>query len=223
MKARKIVLLGAISVLAIALAACGHSSDTGTSKEEHISTAKTGIHETQEPIEKKESESTSSTSPSETTSTSPSTEEKQETTATQNNAMNTPDSTAKTDTPANSASEEKQHYLEKLKSTKEEMDILGEKSQNAITYEAKGYEGDRFDTWDALLNDIYQTLSQQLSSSEMEKLRKEQLNWITYRDKTAKEASDKYNSGTGATLEYVRVENKLTEERCFALVQNYMK
>jgi len=223
MKARKLVLLGAIPVLALALAACGHSSDTDTSKEKDSSTEKTAIHETKEPIKEQETEKTSSISPSTPSSMSISSKEKQKTTSTQNDTTSTPDATAKTKTLVNSASEEKEQYLQKLKSTKEEMDILEEKSQNAITYEAKGYEGDRFDAWDALLNDIYQTLSQQLSSSEMEKVRKEQLNWITYRDKTAKKASDKYNGGTGATLEYVRVENKLTEERCFALVQNYMK
>lgn len=223
MKARKIILLGAIPVLALALAACGHSSDTETSKEEHTSTAKTGIHETKEPIEKKEAPSTSSTSPSETTSTSSPTEEKQEATATKTDTTTPSDNTSKTETSTKTDSVEKQHYLEKLKSTKEEMDVLEEKSQDAITIAAKGYESDRFDTWDALLNDIYEKLSEQLSSSEMEKVRKEQLNWITYRDKTAKEASDKYNGGTGATLEYTRVENKLTEERCFTLVQNYMK
>ncbi|ASK64464.1 hypothetical protein CFK37_18245 [Virgibacillus phasianinus] len=57
----------------------------------------------------------------------------------------------------------------------------------------------------------------------MDQLRKEQRQWIEYRDNTAKEASLKYEGGTMEQYEYVREENNLTEGRCFELVKEYMK
>ena len=77
--------------------------------------------------------------------------------------------------------------------------------------------------WDGLLNEIYAVLEEQLPVEEMEQLRKEQREWIANRDAAAKEASLKYEGGTMEQLEYVAVANKLTEERCFELVEKYMK
>ncbi|MCM3029583.1 lysozyme inhibitor LprI family protein [Niallia sp. MER 6] len=87
----------------------------------------------------------------------------------------------------------------------------------------KKVEGDRYDTWDGLVNEIYGVLQKQLPSDEMEQLRNEQRKWIEYRDSTAKAASLKYEGGTMEELEYVAVLGNLTEERCFELVEKYMQ
>ncbi|MEH7347022.1 lysozyme inhibitor LprI family protein, partial [Bacillus sp. JJ1532] len=73
------------------------------------------------------------------------------------------------------------------------------------------------------LNEVYGVLKEQLTTEEMNQLRKEQRNWITYRDDTALEASLKYQGGTMEHLEYVAVLANLTEERCYELVEDYMK
>ncbi|MCM3786456.1 DUF1311 domain-containing protein [Neobacillus mesonae] len=117
----------------------------------------------------------------------------------------------------------REEYLEKLKDTKKEMDEMQENPVDDTTYAMKKVEGDRFDVWDGLLNEVYGVLEEQLSPEEMEQLREEQREWITYRDETAKEASLKYEGGTMEQLEYVMVQNNLTEERCFELVEDYMK
>ncbi|HEY2420446.1 MAG TPA: lysozyme inhibitor LprI family protein [Neobacillus sp.] len=93
------------------------------------------------------------------------------------------------------------------------------------TFALKKVEGDTYDILDGLLNEIYGVLKEQLPSEEMDQLRKEQREWLTYRDNTAKEASLKYKAGTmeQEQYEYTRVENNLTEERCFDLVEDYMK
>lgn len=117
----------------------------------------------------------------------------------------------------------KEEYLKKLNDTKKETDEIRKNSEDEITYVLKSFEGDRFDVWDGLLNEVYQILKQQLPSEEMEQLRKEQREWIDYRDKSAKEASLKYKGGTMEHLEYTTVLNNLTEERCFELVEDYMK
>ena len=87
----------------------------------------------------------------------------------------------------------------------------------------KKVEDDRWKIWDGLLNEIYGVLKEQLSTEEMDQLRKEQRNWINHRDATALEASKKYEGGTQETLEYSAVAANLTEERCFKLVEIYMK
>lgn len=117
----------------------------------------------------------------------------------------------------------KKEYLEKLHKTKEETDKVRKESEDEITYALKKVEGDRYDIWDGLLNEIYGVLEGQLSSEEMEVLRVEQREWVEYRDNTAKEASLVYENGTMEQLEYVTVQNNLTEERCFQLVEEYMK
>jgi len=73
-----------------------------------------------------------------------------------------------------------------------------------------------------LINYIYGDLEELLSDEEMEDLRVEQREWIEYRDETAKEASLKYEGGTGEQLEYVATENNVTIERCYELIENYM-
>lgn len=118
----------------------------------------------------------------------------------------------------------KEEYQQKLATIKEEVEeIRRSYSNDSSTYAMKKVEGDRYDLWDGLLNEVYGVLKEQLSSEEMNQLREEQRNWITYRDDTAKEASLQYQGGTQEHLEYVVVLADLTEERCYELVEDYMK
>ncbi|MFD1851525.1 lysozyme inhibitor LprI family protein [Oceanobacillus bengalensis] len=114
----------------------------------------------------------------------------------------------------------KEEYLEKLNNTKKELEEV--QAEDSSTYAMKKVAGDRYDVWDELLNDVYGVLMEQLSTEEMDQLRKEQRNWIKDRDDTAKAASLKYEGGTQEHLEYVTVLANLTEERCYELVEDYM-
>ncbi len=118
---------------------------------------------------------------------------------------------------------QKEEYLTKLNAKKKEMDELRNNPEDDSTYAMKKVEGERYKAWDDLLNEIYGVLQKQLSSEEMEQLKQEQREWIENRDSKAKEASLKYEGGTMEQLEYVAVLADLTEERCFALVEGYMK
>ncbi|RDI41008.1 lysozyme inhibitor LprI family protein [Falsibacillus pallidus] len=117
----------------------------------------------------------------------------------------------------------KEDYLKKLNEAKKETEEMRKNPTDSSTYALKNIEGNLFDKWDGLLNEIYQVLIKQLPSDKMDQVRKEQREWIKYRDKTAKEASLKYKGGTQEQLEYVAVENNLTADRCFELVEKYMK
>jgi uncharacterized protein YecT (DUF1311 family) len=147
---------------------------------------------------------------------------------TDNNNANQPENTsnnasAKEEDPSanNTDGSLKEEYLKKLNIAKKETEDL--EATDSSTYTLKKVENDRWEIWDQLLNEIYGALKVQLSQEEMDQLREEQRNWITYRDESALEASLKYKGGTQEHLEYVAVLANLTEERCYELVEKYMK
>lgn len=115
----------------------------------------------------------------------------------------------------------KKVYLEKLNEAKNEWD--DKEPTDSSTYAQKNLEGEKFDVWDGLLNEVYGVLEEKLSKENMDQLREEQRNWLSFRDETAKEASLKYEGGTQEHLEYTAVLVNLTEERSFELVDNYME
>lgn len=115
----------------------------------------------------------------------------------------------------------REEYSQKLNETKKEAEKL--EVTDSSTYALKKVENERWELWDKLLNEIYGVLEEQLSQEEMDQLRAEQRNWLKYRDDSALEASQKYKGGTQEQLEYVAVLANLTEQRCYELVENYMK
>lgn len=115
----------------------------------------------------------------------------------------------------------KEEYSIKLNNTKLEAEKL--QATDSSTYALKKVENDRWVLWDELLNEIYGALKEQLSPDEMEQLRESQRKWIKDRDDQALEASLKFKGGTQEHLEYVSVLANLTEERCYELVEDYMK
>ena len=115
----------------------------------------------------------------------------------------------------------KEEYLEKLSNTKDKTEKL--EATDSSTYALKKVEDDRWDIWDHLLNEIYGVLKEQLTTEEMDQLQKEQRDWIKYRNDTALKASLKFKGGTQEHLEYSAVAANVTEERCYQLVEKYMK
>ncbi|KAB8135808.1 DUF1311 domain-containing protein [Gracilibacillus oryzae] len=116
----------------------------------------------------------------------------------------------------------KEEYQEKLKETKKEMDELQNNPEADSTTALKEVQGNRYEVWDDMLNEIYAILEKQLPAEEMEQLREDQREWLDLREDTAKGASLDYEGGTMEQLEYVTVLANLTEDRCFELVEDYM-
>ncbi|WP_226666231.1 lysozyme inhibitor LprI family protein [Metabacillus litoralis] len=115
----------------------------------------------------------------------------------------------------------KEKYVKKINETKSEAEKL--EATDSSTYALKKVEDDRWGMWDQLLNEIYGALKEQLPAEELEQLKEEQRNWIKNRDERALEASLKYKGGTQEHLEYSAVSANITEERCYELVEDYMK
>ncbi|WP_424237531.1 lysozyme inhibitor LprI family protein [Bhargavaea ginsengi] len=144
----------------------------------------------------------------------------QEDATSENTETNQENGQEETASPAGGDSK-KEEYLQILKDTKAEADQL--KESDSSTYALKKVANDKWEIWDKRLNEIYGILQEQLSQDEMGRLREEQRDWIKYRDETALEASLKFKGGTQEHLEYVTVLANLTEERCYELVEGYMK
>lgn len=115
----------------------------------------------------------------------------------------------------------KKMYEEKLNTARKQSEAL--QAEDDTTYSLRKTENDRWSIWDSLLNEIYGDLEKLLSEKEMDALRLEQRDWIKERDNQALKASLIYEGGTMEALEYIRVFARLTEERCYALVEKYVK
>jgi len=91
------------------------------------------------------------------------------------------------------------------------------------TYEMTNSATQIYTLWDNELNKIYGVLKNQLSESEMNSLRQKQREWITYRDNKAEQDAAEYEGGTMAQLELILSKANTTQERCYELVNWYMK
>lgn len=115
----------------------------------------------------------------------------------------------------------KELYLKKLAELDEEQRQVY--NQNVGMTQININTGELYEKWDAMLNEIYGVLKEQLSTSEMDALRTKQRAWIKYRDKKAEEARAEYEGGTIAPTMYNDSRIHTTRERCYELVNKYMK
>ena len=117
----------------------------------------------------------------------------------------------------------KQYYLRKLNNIEAGLADLEYLYANGVTSEMIEGESETYKRWDNALNEIYGVLKTRLSVNEMEILKAEQRGWIKYRDETAKKESLEFEGGTMEPLQYTSTLSRLTKERCYELVEKYMK
>lgn len=117
---------------------------------------------------------------------------------------------------------DKKKYIEKLDNIELGLKELAPKYAGSMA-DMKSAESETYTRWDSALNEIYGVLKQGLTPEEMGKLKTEQINWITYRDNTAEKAASEFKGGTMEGLEYTANLSRLTKERCYELVEKYMK
>ncbi|CEP79999.1 lysozyme inhibitor LprI family protein [Paraclostridium sordellii] len=117
----------------------------------------------------------------------------------------------------------KNEYINKLNATEEGMSDLDYLYENGTTGEMGQAEATKLKRWDNMLNEIYSLLKTQLTQSEMNELRNKQRSWIEYRDKTAENEASENTGGTLYNVVYNGSLARLTKERCYELVNTYMK
>ncbi|MEK4516138.1 lysozyme inhibitor LprI family protein [Paenibacillus sp. FSL H8-0122] len=118
---------------------------------------------------------------------------------------------------------QRQTYFDKLDKIEEGLGDLKAMSDSGVMTDMKEAASKEHERWDKALNEIYQELKVQLSEADMAKLKEEQLSWIKERDKAAEDAAAKYKGGTMEGLEYAATLASVTKERCYKLVELYMK
>jgi uncharacterized protein YecT (DUF1311 family) len=211
---RKLFIIMLIALIII-LAACRNSPADSTSDLNNQSSDETSTQDLKEDSSSNNSNNEDENDDSSSADTETSQTDEQEETAASTNVEDS--SNPSSEVPES----KKEKYVQKLKETKKLAEGL--EPTDSSTYALKKVENERWEIWDALLNEIYGVLEEQLEPQEMEQLREEQRNWIKYRDETALKASEKFKGGTQEHLEYVAVLANVTEERCYELVEKYMK
>ena len=116
----------------------------------------------------------------------------------------------------------KNEYINKLNSVEEGMSDLEYLYENGITAQMNQAEATKFGRWDDMLNEIYSLLRTQLTDNEMKEIKNKQLSWIEYRDETAKREANECG-GSMAGVQYNTTMARITKERCYELVNTYMK
>lgn len=117
----------------------------------------------------------------------------------------------------------KQKYLD-------EMDILDENLNMKLKGKLEGTnlemieaESEMYEAWDEILNKVYSEIINKLSQEEKDKLILEENNWIKERDKKADAAAKEVEGGSMEPLAKITSLVVSTKERCYELVNNYMK
>lgn len=84
-------------------------------------------------------------------------------------------------------------------------------------------ENEVYSKWDDLLNDIWSVLKANLPKYEMDKLLKEQQQWIKDKEAIAIADSKESEGGSMGRLDYVCSLSETTEKRCKKLIGMYME
>ncbi|MGL4772192.1 MAG: lysozyme inhibitor LprI family protein [Clostridium sp.] len=117
----------------------------------------------------------------------------------------------------------KDQYLKKLAMVETGLSDLDYLYESGVTADMVEAEGTVLKRWDDMLNEIYKLLKVQLSKDEMDELTRKQREWIKYRDKTAENEANATGGGSFAGVQYNTTLARITKERCYELVNNYMK
>ena len=179
--------------LSITLISCGGNSETNKTTDESKSTEEKA--DTTKVEEKKDTTKV---------------EEKKDTTVTEK----------KTDTKIEES--KKQIYLDKLEAIKVGLKDLDELYAGS-TIEMQYAAGQEYERWDVALNEIYGVLKTQLSKTEMSKLEKEEIQWIKDKEAEADKVSKEWEGGTGQNGAIMSSLASTTKDRCYELVNEYMK
>lgn len=117
----------------------------------------------------------------------------------------------------------KKKYIDKLNTIESGIKKDFPNSYSDTTVKMKEALGEAYKRWDYALNEIYGDLKKELKPDEMKELKNEQINWITYRDNTAKKESQEFKGGTLEGVQYIESMGRVTKERCYELVEKYMR
>jgi len=112
---------------------------------------------------------------------------------------------------------QKEYFLQMLNAIKKELEAL---TDDGTTVGMEKTAQDTYQMWDDALNEIYVVIIDQLNTEDVEILRAEQRGWIKYRDEVAEQEAA--GEGSLQSITYVLIQAKITKERCYELVEEYL-
>lgn len=110
----------------------------------------------------------------------------------------------------------KEEYYARLAEVEKKADELAG-SQSGVTAEMNQAMSQIYQWWDDELNYIYQVLKSTMTDSEFQELKKEELEWIDYRDEYAKTAGKEFEGGTAQGYVITDAKAEATKERVYEL------
>lgn len=190
---KKFLCVVSVTLLFVTFVSCGGNGETNTTSDESKST--------EEKVDNKSVD-------------------KNKDTVSEEKKKNTTETKEKTDTSIEGS--KKQIYLDKLDKIKVGLKDLDE-LYAGNTVEMTGAANQEYERWDAALNEIYGVLKTQLSKAEMSKLEKEEVQWIKDKQAKAEASAAEWEGGTGESLAFTSSLASTTKDRCYELVNKYMK
>ncbi|WP_342514961.1 lysozyme inhibitor LprI family protein [Sporosarcina sp. FSL K6-1522] len=119
---------------------------------------------------------------------------------------------------------QEREYLDKLYQTEESLnDDLKDLYASSSTNDEKEALAEAYRRWDDVLNEIYDVLQTTLSTTDVNELDNLQHDWLKFRERQAETALSEFADGSFESVEYLSTLADLTKERCYFLVENYMK
>lgn len=118
--------------------------------------------------------------------------------------------------------DKKAEYKQKLDDIQSGLSDL-ESYKSGSTGDMKYAANEEYLRWDDALNGIYDVLRNNLDPSEMDKLQQEEEAWIEAKEEEASKAAKEFEDGTAEALAYATSLAESTKNRCYELVDRYMK
>lgn len=115
------------------------------------------------------------------------------------------------------------YYEDIFESIDREIVNLESKYNSEDSSDMNELEKEKLNKWDNALNEIYKEIINQISESEKEALIQEEIDWINYRDNQANAQKISMEIDNTEDIGYNRELARLTKERCYYLLDNYMK
>ncbi|XZH06713.1 lysozyme inhibitor LprI family protein [Clostridium perfringens] len=120
----------------------------------------------------------------------------------------------------------KSEYLQKMKkidSESEKLDKEYETEEGSTQMGMNIISGKQAKLYDAELNEIYDYLKQNLSKEKSKELEKSEMAWIKEKESNIAEIKKQYEGGSVTPLMVNSEVAKESKERCYYLIDNYMK
>ncbi|EOU1487167.1 MAG: lysozyme inhibitor LprI family protein [Clostridium perfringens] len=120
----------------------------------------------------------------------------------------------------------KSEYLQKMKkidSESEKLDKEYDSNRGSTQAGMNGISGEQAKLYDNELNQIYDYLKQNLSKEKAKELEKSEMAWIKEKESNIAEIRKQYEGGSITPLMVNSEVAKESKERCYYLIDNYMK